>query len=55
MDGLAPVPTLDPPDNERFEVHAWIGGRLRLITGRGHTLEEAMNDLIRKNGYEEFK
>jgi hypothetical protein len=51
----APEPAVDPPDSERFEVHAWIGGRLRLIEGKGSSLEEAIDDLKRKNGYAEAR
>lgn len=53
MSQNAPDPVLDPPEHEKYEVHAWLGGRLRLITGKGQTLESALADLVKKNGYAE--
>ncbi|WP_185642585.1 hypothetical protein [Burkholderia stagnalis] len=54
MSPIAPDPILDPPECERFEVHAWIGCRLRLFEGKGATLEEAIRNLLQRNGYAEF-
>jgi hypothetical protein len=48
--GLNPRPALDPSDDVKFEVHAWIGGRLRLFPGHGPTLADALNNCLEANG-----